>query len=51
MSRYDRDINNKLKQKFGAIDPHVGDWRSEKKPLIGCLLPILILVCIILWVL
>lgn len=56
MSSADRDIDGKLKQRFGKIEPHVGSWKPEKPkgPIIGCLLPILpilVLIGIILGVL
>jgi len=52
MSKYDRDINGKLKQKLGNTDPQVGNWKPKKTGLvIGCLIPVLMLVSIILWVL
>jgi len=47
-----RDIDGKLKQKFGDTEPHVGDWKPKKPRLvIGCLLPVLILASIILSIL
>lgn len=52
MSQYDRDIDGKLNQKLGNTDPQIGDWKPEKPGLvIGCLIPALMLVSVILGVL
>ena len=54
-----RDIDGQLNQRFGKVEPRVGKWRPkrpeprtpDKKVGIGCLLPILILISVILGVL
>ena len=51
MSRYNRDIDGKLNQKLGNIEPRVGDWKPKEPGLvIGCLIPALVLISIILWI-
>jgi len=49
MTRYDRDIDGKLNQKFGNIEPQVDNWKPEKTRLaIGCLIPSSVLISIVL---